>query len=91
MAKEKQYLEFPDETKVEAELGRGGLLAVHKPLDSRSNGYVITYIPDFSVVIKTRLKGEATQLMRALEFLMQTLSSAEMERQIVERLRLALD
>lgn len=88
MAKEKIRLRFPDGSEVEAEPDRTGQLAVHRPTGSPGRDYVVTCLSEFSVVMRTRLKGDATKAAALLGWARKSLGDEHEE--LYKALTLAL-
>ena len=63
----KASLTFPDGTTIEADLSSKGLLAVHKPLDTKEKGYVLTEVSSIKVLIWVRRKADAVKIRNDLE------------------------
>lgn len=78
--KEKPTLTFPDGTVVEVVRNEGDPYCVHRPLGNSKKDWIVTRVDDFSVVLRTRLKGDAQSACKCLCWLGDTIGLDETNR-----------
>ena len=78
--KPKPTLQFPDGTLVEVDMKDGDAFCVHRPTGSPTKDYVVTRVSDLAVMLRARLKGDATSACKCLCWLSETIGPEETAR-----------
>lgn len=89
MAIVKEPLEFARGVTVEAEYSKSRQFAIHRPIGCPKD-FVVTYIPDKTLIMRCRKKTDAKAIVKVMDFLWDQVTEATLSRVIVD-LRKSVD